>query len=130
MAWKLSTRSRENLKGVHPDLKKVINQALKTSRLDFAVLEGVRDPDRQERLFKAGASKIRDSRHLHGLAVDLGAIIDGEITWHWPAYITLAADVKQAAMDLKIAIVWGGDWPHFKDGGHFELSRGRYPDPQ
>lgn len=130
MPWKLSERSKKAMKGIHPDLAKVIRQALKTSRVDFVVLEGKRTVERQHELYKKGASKIMDSRHLHGMAVDLGVYENGTISWHWPLYIVLAAGVKQAAMDLKIPIVWGGDWQHFKDGGHFELARGTYPNPQ
>jgi len=130
MAYKFSERSKKAMKGIHPDLRRVLNQALKTSRVDFVVLEGRRTPERQEQLFKRGASKIRDSRHLSGHAVDLGVWMDGHISWHWPEYIVLAAGMKQAALEMKVPIVWGGDWQHFKDGGHFELSRGTYPAAQ
>lgn len=129
MAWKLSERSRANLKGVHPDLQKIIRRACHTSRVDFTVLEGLRSPDRQRQLVKQGASKIDDSRHLHGFAVDLGVWESGQISWHWPLYIVLAAGVKQAALEVALPVIWGGDWPHFKDGGHFELPRAGYPDP-
>lgn len=129
MAFKLSARSKANLKGVHPDLKKVVNLAIQHSRVDFAVLDGKRTEEEQRDLLARGATKIMNSRHLNGFAVDLGVWHDGAISWHWPQYIILAADVKAAAADLRIPIEWGGDWPHFKDGGHFELPRGRYPDP-
>ncbi|NCA91147.1 MAG: M15 family peptidase, partial [Gammaproteobacteria bacterium] len=28
---------------------------------------------------------------------------------------------------LGVRIEWGGDWPRFPDGPHFELSRAAYP---
>jgi peptidoglycan L-alanyl-D-glutamate endopeptidase CwlK len=42
-------------------------------------------------------------------------------------YAQLAAAVKGAAQKLGVAITWGGDWPSFPDGPHFELDRGKYP---
>lgn len=129
MAYTLSKRSLAAMKGIHPDLRKVIRRALQTSRVDFTVLEGRRTPARQTELRKIGASQIADSRHLHGLAVDLGALLDGKVSWHWPLYIVLAAGMKRAAQEVGVPIVWGGDWPHLKDGGHYELPRDRYPNP-
>jgi peptidoglycan L-alanyl-D-glutamate endopeptidase CwlK len=35
--------------------------------------------------------------------------------------------MKQAAKELNVAIIWGGDWRRFKDGPHFELDRKKYP---
>jgi peptidoglycan LD-endopeptidase CwlK len=35
--------------------------------------------------------------------------------------------MKQAAEELDVAIVWGGDWKSFPDGPHFELDRKAYP---
>jgi peptidoglycan L-alanyl-D-glutamate endopeptidase CwlK len=34
---------------------------------------------------------------------------------------------KKAAQELKVPIVWGGDWRTFKDGPHIELDRKSYP---
>jgi peptidoglycan L-alanyl-D-glutamate endopeptidase CwlK len=130
MPRKWSEASKRALKNVHPDLVRVLENALKNGRRDFRVLEGRRTKARQAKLVKEGASKIMNSRHLGGFAVDLGVLRDGKISWHWPEYIVLAADIKKAAMDERVRIEWGGDWPHFKDGGHFELSRANYPDPK
>jgi peptidoglycan L-alanyl-D-glutamate endopeptidase CwlK len=35
--------------------------------------------------------------------------------------------VKAAARQCGVPIIWGGDWPGFPDGPHFELDRGKYP---
>jgi len=40
MAFKLGQRSEERLKGVHPDLVKVVRRALEISKVDFAVFGG------------------------------------------------------------------------------------------
>jgi peptidoglycan L-alanyl-D-glutamate endopeptidase CwlK len=112
---------------VHPDLVKVVNRAIEISTVDFAVLEGLRTAERQQQLVKAGASLTLKSRHLTGHAIDLGAMVDGKIRWDWPLYHKIAEAMKDAARELKIAIVWGGDWRMFKDGPHFELDRKVYP---
>ena len=125
--FRLSTRSISRLKGVHPDLVKVVNRAIEISTVDFAVLEGLRTAERQQQLVKAGASLTLKSRHLTGHAIDLGAMVDGKIRWDWPLYHKIAEAMKDAARELKITIVWGGDWRMFKDGPHFELDRKVYP---
>ena len=125
--FKLSARSLSRLEGVHPDLVKVVHRAIQNSTVDFAVLEGLRTPERQQQLVKAGASLTLKSRHLTGHAVDLGAIVDGKIRWDWPLYYKIAEAMKDAARDLKVSITWGGDWTMFKDGPHYELNRKVYP---
>ena len=125
--FKLSAKSLSRLEGVHPDLVKVVHRAIENSTVDFAVLEGLRTPERQQQLVKAGASLTLKSRHLTGHAIDLGAMVDGKIRWDWPLYHKIAEAMKDAARELKIAIVWGGDWRMFKDGPHFELDRKVYP---
>tara|TARA_R110000868_G_scaffold5755_2_gene33862 strand:- start:1417 stop:1797 length:381 start_codon:yes stop_codon:yes gene_type:complete len=125
--YKLDERSQLRLKGVHPDLVKVVEHAIDISTINFTVLEGLRTPDRQKLLRDAGASQTLNSRHITGHAVDLGALVDGEVRWDWPLYHKIAAAMKQAAQELKVAIVWGGNWRTFKDGPHFELDRRRYP---
>lgn len=47
----------------------------------------------------------------------------------WPLYDALAQVMKRAAAEEEVAITWGGDWPRFRDGPHFELSWDRYPAP-
>jgi peptidoglycan L-alanyl-D-glutamate endopeptidase CwlK len=125
--YKLGERSQLRLKGVHPDLVRVVEHAIDISAVDFTVLEGLRTPERQKLLRDSGASQTINSRHITGHAVDLGALVDGEVRWDWPLYHKIAAAMKQAAKDLNVAIVWGGDWRTFKDGPHFELDRRSYP---
>lgn len=127
MTYTLSKKSRDRLVGVHPDLVKVVERAIKITEIDFAVLEGVRSKTRQEQLVKAGASQTMRSRHLTGHAVDLGAYVAGSVRWDWPLYHKLAVSVKQAAAELQIPIEWGGDWTTFKDGPHFQLPKKDYP---
>jgi peptidoglycan L-alanyl-D-glutamate endopeptidase CwlK len=123
----LNVRSRERMKGVHPDLVGVIEHAAEIAPGTFIVTEGLRTPNRQYQLYVSGASKTLNSRHLTGHAVDLAALVDGKVRWDWPLYHKLAAVVKQAAYERNVPLIWGGDWTSFPDGPHYELDRRVYP---
>ncbi|MEH7827094.1 M15 family metallopeptidase [Gemmobacter denitrificans] len=124
----LNDRSEASLRGVHPDLVRVVRRAAALSPVPFTVIEGLRTKERQAKLVKAGASKTMNSRHITGHAVDLVPHRpDGKIAFDWPLYHKLAPAMKQAAAELGVALVWGGDWRSFKDGPHFELDRTKYP---
>jgi peptidoglycan L-alanyl-D-glutamate endopeptidase CwlK len=135
--FRLGTRSKQRLEGVHPDLKAVVELAITLATVDFTVLEGARSHDRQLKLFAAGATQTMNSRHLvkpkedggtgFAHAVDLGAWVDGEVRWDWPMYHQIGACMKLAATELGIEIEWGGDWRSFKDGPHFQLPWKKYP---
>ena len=127
MSFRFSVRSRARMKGVHPALIGVMEAAIRRSPVDFLVTEGLRTPERQRALVRAGASRTLKSRHLTGHAVDVAALVDGKVRWDWPLYPRIAEAVKAAAADLGVAIVWGGDWPTLRDGPHFELDRRVYP---
>src|SRR6056297_2404138 len=124
-----SSRSLGNLKGIHPHLRSVMEEALQSSLVDFIVIEGLRTEARQRELVKKGASRTMNSRHLTGHAVDLLPIdpTDGQGKFDWPLYYPLAEAVKGEAYALGVSITWGGDWSSFKDGPHFELSWHDYP---
>jgi len=124
--YTLGKRSRQRLKGVHPDLVKVVERAIEISTIDFTVLEGLRTPERQKTLLEAGASQTLNSRHITGHAVDLGAWVDNQVDWSWPLYTKIATAMKDAAKQEGVSIVWGGDWK-MRDGPHFELNRKAYP---
>ena len=126
--FKLSAKSLDRLKGLHPDIVKVVKRTIEITGSDFSVGEGLRTITRQKELFKQGATKTMNSRHLTGHAVDLFALDeDGKVTWDWKYYYPLAAAVKQAAKDVGVSIEWGGDWSKFKDGPHYQLPWSRYP---
>lgn len=125
--YSLGPRSLMRLQGVHPDLVEVVKLAIRLTTVDFTVLEGLRDPQRQKTLVEAGASKTLNSRHLTGHAVDLGAWVDSQVDWSWPLYAQINAAMQAAAKQLNVSIIWGGGWKTFKDGPHFELDRKAYP---
>ena len=120
-------RSISRMAGLHPDLKKVMNQAILATDLDFTVLEGVRTLERQKQMVETGASTTLNSRHLDGHAVDIAPFVGGEVRWDWPLYYKLAGIVKAAAKEVGVPIEWGGDWKTFKDGPHWQLPWAKYP---
>lgn len=128
-AFTFSSRSLRNLEGLHPDLVRVARRALELTEVNFIITEGRRTLDRQRELVRVGASKTLNSRHRTGHALDFMAVdpATGKGSWAWELYPRVAAAFKAAAAELDIPIVWGGDWPKFRDGPHIELDRQRYP---
>lgn len=115
----LSERDIMRLRGVHPQLTRVVARA--ATMFDFFVIEGIRTIEKQRLYVASGASHTLDSKHLRGLAVDLGCILDGELCWKWPLYERLNEVMQRCAALEGVRIVWGGNWLKLKDGVHFEL---------
>jgi|TARA_R110000787_G_scaffold72633_1_gene161945 peptidoglycan L-alanyl-D-glutamate endopeptidase CwlK len=108
--WVLSSRSRERLLGVKPELANTVKRALELSPIDFGVTEGKRSIERQKELVARGLSQTMNSKHLSGNAVDLVAYLSGRVCWEMSAYDELADAMKQAAKETEIAVRWGGAW--------------------
>jgi peptidoglycan LD-endopeptidase CwlK len=125
--FKFSQRSENNLKGVNPDLVKIVRRALQLSPVDFGITEGLRTVERQRQLVAAGKSQTMNSRHISGHAVDVFAYPTSAGSWEWKYYDQIATAFKQAAKELNIPVEWGGDWKTLKDGPHFQLPHAKYP---
>lgn len=121
MGFNLGQRSKDRLKGVDERLVKVVERAIELTEIDFTVLEGLRTPERQKQLVSEGFSQTLKSKHLTGHAVDLGALVNGTVSWDKEHYHMIAKAMKKSAEELKINIRWGGDFKSFFDGPHFEL---------
>lgn len=142
MAFKLGPRSLLNLRGVHPDLVRVVKRAISISKVDFTVIEGLRTIARQKQLVASGASKTMNSRHITGHAIDIAPYVGGKVRWDWPLFIPIAEAMKGAAEAENVPIRYGGTWKllsetpvinmsvlhkKFPDGPHFELPANFYP---
>jgi peptidoglycan L-alanyl-D-glutamate endopeptidase CwlK len=127
MTYTLSQKSLDRLKGVHPDLVKVVKRAIELTPIDFRITEGLRTRERQAYLLKKGATRTMNSRHITGHAIDFVALPDGVVSWDFPLYTQISAAFQKAADELKVPIIWGGSWKSFKDGPHIELNRKHYP---
>ena len=128
MQRKFSTRSKRNLEGIHPDLRRVVERALELSELDFVVTEGKRTMELQERYVREGASRTMKSRHLTGHAIDFVALDGPKVSYEKGCMERVALAFKAAARELKVPVVWGGDWKSFVDTPHVELDKRAYPE--
>jgi peptidoglycan L-alanyl-D-glutamate endopeptidase CwlK len=123
----LDARSEARLKGVHPDLVKVVRKCAEGCDIAFIVTEGMRTQARQKQLVAAGASHTMRSRHLTGHAIDLAVTVGGKVRWDWPLYARLSERMKAAAKAAGVVVEWGGDWKSLKDGPHYQLPWRGYP---
>ncbi|MFT3849468.1 MAG: M15 family metallopeptidase [Propionivibrio sp.] len=91
----------------------------------FALLEGYRSPERQEKLADLGSqvtnARSFQSKHQYGMAADLAPVRDGKLViserdpWAMEAYLALGEEAE------KLGLTWGGRW-WFKDYGHVEMA--------
>jgi len=133
-----STRSKNNLSGIHPLLATLLYEAIKNSPIDFVIVEGLRSLKRQQELYAQGRTRpgpvvtyadgIRNrSNHQaradgYGYAVDLYPFINGAIKMNAVAELKIIAmHIKAIAAKMKIPVAWGGDWKRPFDPPHFEL---------
>jgi len=132
---KLDDVSQRNLRGVHPDLDRVVRRLAQISPIPFRVTEGLRTLQRQKLLKAQGMSKTLNSRHLTGHAVDIVPIEDAngdgairsEDMWHHAQLVKLSKYVKQAFAECGVPYTWGGDWRNGWDKPHWELPWKQYP---
>ena len=132
---KLPPSSIAKLRGVHPDLVRVVLRCAedwKDPDTAFIVTCGTRTVAEQRLLVAKGASRTMRSRHIpapngYGHAVDLAAVLKGKVRWDWPLYAIIAKAMKAAAKAEKVPLEWGGDWVTFKDGPHYQLPWASYP---
>lgn len=148
MGFSLGSNSLKVLGTVDPKMQAVVKKAIGISEVDFAVVQGKRTLEEQQKLYGQGrtATELKaagvpekfaqptkpkvtwtlKSNHLSGEAVDLAPYLNGKLDWDdnnkkglWPK---IASAMKHAAIELGIRIEWGGDWIKTVDRPHFELS--------
>ena len=124
--YKLSTSSISKMQGVHPDLQRVMYEAIGHSPHDFCVTEGVRSAKRQKELYDKGLSLTMNSRHLTGHAVDIAIIKEGKAIWDFKLYEEVATHIEAVAILCDVELIWGGRWRGLRDGPHYELNRKVY----
>ena len=124
-------KSKQRLEGVHPDLRKVLDEVVKY--FDITIIEGKRSQERQNKLVAEGKSKTKFGKHVWGKAVDISPYPidwDARDDFHY-----LGGFVLATATSMGINVRWGGDWNasslykgkrttkdnNFDDLVHFEL---------
>ena len=138
---KFSQRSIDALCGVHPDLVKVLHEAIKNTPVDFTIVSGVRTTEQQKELYAQGRTKpgpkvtnadgVRNkSNHQAksdgwGHAVDLYPYYNGSVqvtdAQVVPKLKVIADHIIKTAKGMGINISWGGAWTSLRDYPHFEL---------
>jgi peptidoglycan L-alanyl-D-glutamate endopeptidase CwlK len=121
--------SKKRLSTCDSKLQEIFNEVIK--HVDCSVLEGHREKDRQNKLFKEGKTKVKypDGRHNRqpSSAVD---VTPYPVDWKDRERQTLFAGfVIGVASQMGINLRWGGDWDQdfqvvdnrFDDFPHFEL---------
>ena len=99
-------KSKERLKGVDNKLIKVLNELIKI--MDVTIIEGVRSSERQEKLLKQRATKVKYSKHMEGKAVDLAPY---PIDWDdLERFYYMGGMIRGIGKELGINVRWGGDW--------------------
>jgi peptidoglycan L-alanyl-D-glutamate endopeptidase CwlK len=93
----------------------LVNELRVTNRWPIAVTSGVRTPEQQAALVRAGRSRDLNSKHLQGRAFDLD--------WLGLDRNAVPRGVWDVAGPLgeSLGLTWGGRWTSFVDVGHFEL---------
>ncbi len=124
----LSQKSLNKLQQCHPDIQRVIFEAIKT--IDFTIIEGYRTKEDQDVRFYQGTSRVKwpNSKHnaFPAKAIDI---------WPWPVprdakgnldsnstkWNQLAGIILEKADQLGVKLTWGGNWTSIVDKPHFEL---------
>ena len=126
---KFGTTSKLRLTTCHPDIRDVMNEAIKF--MDFSVIAGRRNEESQTAAYESGNSQVPwpDSTHNSDPSEGID-VAPHPIAWDDRERFTLLAGVILGmAFLMKIDLRWGGDWNRdtevkdnkFDDLGHFEL---------
>ena len=131
--FKFGLRSENNLKGINPELVRVMRRALELSSADFTVIEGVRTSEKQAEYVRKGHSQTHNSRHLTGHAVDiLPTAIKPGMNWEPKYFDPILTAIKRAGDELGVKLRFGKNWKNdpslpvetkFPDYPHVEIPR-------
>ena len=135
---KFGAKSIDRLATCHPDIQKVMNEAIK--HYDFTILYGNRSTEEQFFLFKKGRkyidgkwavinksevvtnldgmTKLSNHNHSPSLAIDIAPY---PIDWNnIERFKELSVVVKKAMLTVGVNLQWGGDWK-MRDYPHYEI---------
>lgn len=134
--------SKERLYTCHPDIVKILEEAIQLSSVDFGVAEGHRSIALQNKYFIEGKSETDGLRkkgkhnYVPSLAVDVYAWVNGKAMWDVPHLSYIAGVIQTVATimlqngEIRHRLRWGGNWDMdgeiitdqtFIDCPHFEL---------
>ena len=146
--YAFSEQSLRLFKNVHPDLTKIMEEAIADSPYDFRITAGARTAEEQNALYQLGRTRAGNkvtncdgykskSNHQikadgYGYAVDIficgkydeqGNYIkfNTQEGYDFKKVKAVADHIKKIAKDKNIKVEWGGDWKGGWDSPHFEL---------
>ena len=77
--FKLSQRSLNSLKGVDPNLVKVVKRAIEITEQDFIVIEGLRT--REQMMINYGKGRTAAQLAVHGIPASYAKPKEAKVTW-------------------------------------------------
>lgn len=132
---KFSDKSKYKLSTCHEDIQKIFNEVIKV--FDCIVLEGHRDNERQNELFRQGYTKLKGGQSKHNFVPSFAVdIIPYPIEWENTRRMTLfigfvlgVSEMLYKEKKIKYKLCSGIDWDGdtfikdttFFDYPHFEL---------
>ena len=98
----LGLRSQKNRNQCHSDLQLVIDEAAKVSQVDFTIIEGARDVERQQMLFDTDKSKVNPKKYTPEVLITKGKHIVNKFrsVSHAFDFIVCVPGRKDLAYDL------------------------------
>jgi peptidoglycan LD-endopeptidase CwlK len=113
-------RSKRNREQLHPDLQKVVDEAIK--HYDFTIICGYRGQTEQDKAFNEGKSMLRYPKSKHNRypshAFDA---VPHPLDWSdVEEFKKLQKVMLEAAKTVGVEIVSGGSWK-MQDWPHYEL---------
>jgi len=131
---KFSNRSSLKIDTCHEKIQLLLNEAIKTSPIDFGISHGHRTPEEQKALFDKGRTakgvivtncdgyRIL-SKHNHSPSIAFDVFCwPRDIMYNEQSLTIVAGHILLTAQRLGINLQWGGLWK-FKDLPHFELRK-------
>lgn len=115
--------------GLDPRMQRVLTRAQEIDP-GFRIASGRRSEAEQRQIVQRGSSRVMNSRHLSGQAVDIIAVgSDGRATYDVSdaRWVEISNAIKQASQELGIPVTWGGDFRDrnlaARERTHYELKR-------
>lgn len=112
---------------IDPDLQQrvlAIYRIMQEQGYDMVIVEGYRNPQRQNELMAKGAATRAEawqSCHQYGLAVDSALLRDGTLQWDIDDPWTRNGYLLYGELAREAGLEWGGDWRRIKDYVHVEM---------